>query len=192
MRVLVGRCRGRKLVAPPGRDTRPILDRVKVALFDRLSARWGPPGPLPPIDVLDLFAGGGSLGIEALSRGAAFCCFVERSRPALRCLRTNLDTLDLAARALIVPADALSAAIPTPPSGTYDLVFLDPPYRLSRRPAPLEPLFIRLGREIPVAADAQVVWRHERCNPPPAPPSNWRVARRSDHGSMSLAYLTPV
>jgi 16S rRNA (guanine966-N2)-methyltransferase len=122
MRVIAGRYGGRRLVAPPGAATRPTSDRVREALFSIL-------GPhVLGATVLDLFAGSGALGLEALSRGAARVTFVESAPAALRALRANLDALG--AEADVVRADAvkwLRAA-----SGgerQYSLVFLDPPYR---------------------------------------------------------------
>jgi 16S rRNA (guanine(966)-N(2))-methyltransferase RsmD len=122
VRVIAGRYGGRRLQAPPGTATRPTSDRVREALFSILGTR------VAGARVLDLFAGSGALGLEALSRGAASVTFVESAPAALRVLRTNLSTLD--AEAEIVRADALKwlrAASAGPRQ--YDLVFLDPPYR---------------------------------------------------------------
>jgi 16S rRNA (guanine966-N2)-methyltransferase len=122
MRVIAGRFGGRRLAAPPGTGTRPTSDRVREALFSILGGR------VAEARVLDLFAGSGALGLEALSRGAAAVTFVERAPAALRVLRTNVEALG--AEADIVRADAVkwlrSASAGAP---QYDLVFLDPPYR---------------------------------------------------------------
>ena len=124
-------------MAPRGMRSRPMLDRVRTALFDVL-------GPLEGARVLDLFAGTGSLGLEALSRGAASCLFVETSAPALGALRTNLEHLRLAERARAVRSDALAFALSPPETGErFDLVFFDPPYAMLRgsgRPRTLEAL----------------------------------------------------
>src|SRR5262249_27025294 len=84
MRIIAGRHQHRKLVTPRGLDTRPMLDRVKQALFDALGSRYSQPGRLAPLNVLDVYCGGGTLGIESLSRGAAWCTFVENSPAALQ------------------------------------------------------------------------------------------------------------
>ena len=123
MRVIAGTHRGRPLQAPPGRGTRPMLGRVREAIFDRL-APWLAPGEAPR--VLDLFSGSGSLGIEALSRGASFARFVERGREARRVLRGNLDALGLDETAEVCDGDALDPRLAEP--GPWDLVFHDPPY----------------------------------------------------------------
>lgn len=193
MRVIVGKYRGRRLVAGHGDATRPILDRVKQALFDRLGSRWGRPGELPDMSVLDLFAGVGNLGIEALSRGASYCCFVEQDRAALQALRANLCSIGIAGEAIVVTGDAASTPIPAPPHGGYRLIFLDPPYPLSREASdasPLAAVFRRLGRDIAVAHDALIVWRLPLdAALPPTLPGHWRVEQRHDYGSMRLALL---
>jgi 16S rRNA (guanine966-N2)-methyltransferase len=127
MRVIAGTLRGRRLSAPKGRErTRPTSDRVREAVFAML-------GDVGGASVLDLFAGTGALGIEALSRGAERAVFVERERAALQALRANLDDLGLAApRAELRAGEALAALRGARKRGeTYDLVFVDPPYGLA-------------------------------------------------------------
>jgi 16S rRNA (guanine966-N2)-methyltransferase len=124
MRVIAGRLRGRRLKAPKGRHTtRPTSDRVREALFSML-------GELHHTVVLDLFAGTGALGIEALSRGAARVVFVERDEAAVAVLRANLHDLGLAEdEAGVRVGDALRTLRTARARGeTYDLVFVDPPY----------------------------------------------------------------
>lgn len=123
MRVIAGRWGGRSLVAPAGAATRPTADRVREALFSVL-------GDITGARVLDLFAGTGALGIEALSRGAVHATFVENARPALRALRQNLDALaldDAATEVLPITVERALKTAPWPPE-CFDLIFLDPPY----------------------------------------------------------------
>jgi 16S rRNA (guanine966-N2)-methyltransferase len=121
VRVVAGRFGGRRLSAPPGRGTRPTSDRVREALFSIL-------GPLDGVRVLDLYAGSGALGIEALSRGAASAVFVERDARAAAVLRENLGALGVDADLRRV--DAIAALRDARTRGeTYDLVLCDPPYR---------------------------------------------------------------
>ena len=120
MRVVAGELGGRRIIAPEGTSTRPTTDRVREAIFNALGSRGLVDGAL----VADLFAGSGGLGIEALSRGAEHCTFVERDRAALDALRDNLDGLDLDDRSRIIAGDARSAAA----SLDVDLVLADPPY----------------------------------------------------------------
>ena len=104
-------------------------DRVKQTIFDMLGSRFDCPGALPPLLVADVFAGGGSMGLEALSRGAGFCTFFERDREALEALRGNIETLDAGPESRIVPGDAWRALMTTPDGRPFALIFLDPPYR---------------------------------------------------------------
>ena len=121
MRVVAGSLRGRRLQAPAGVATRPTSDRVREAIFNALASL----DAVTDAVVLDLFAGSGALGIEALSRGASHCTFVESARPALATLRANLDALGLAVRATVAPMD-VPRFLTTAPSA--DLVLADPPY----------------------------------------------------------------
>jgi 16S rRNA (guanine966-N2)-methyltransferase len=124
VRIIAGRYKGRRLTAPPGPDTRPTSDRARQALFDMLMhAPWAE-GCVTGATVLDVFAGTGALGLEALSRGAASATFIESGRPALAALRANIAACGAGDLCRIVAGDAR-----TPMRGTAcGLVFLDPPY----------------------------------------------------------------
>ena len=129
MRVIAGEWRGRPLKAPPGAATRPTSDRVREALFSILAAR------VPEARVLDLFAGSGALGLEALSRGAASATFVDDASAAISAIKANLKAFD--ATAEVRRTDALRFLATARHDGAqYDLIFLDPPYRLAERLAP--------------------------------------------------------
>ena len=122
MRVISGQAKGRKLRAVPGKKTRPITDRVKQALFDILG------GDVVGSHFLDLFAGTGSVGIEALSRGAKQAVFVERSVTAVRIIRRNLETTQLADQARIVKADVFAfLSHPRAEEAPFDFVYVAPP-----------------------------------------------------------------
>ena len=154
MRIVAGQFRGRKLVAPPGTATRPTSDRDRESLFSVL-------GPsVQGARVLDLFAGSGALGLEALSRGAAAAVFVDHSARAIAAIRTNLEVLGLDADVHRMEARAaLREALAR--GEAYDLIFLDPPYRHAAG----------LGRELsealpPVLAPAaRVVTESDRRDP---------------------------
>ena len=120
MRVIAGQWRGRPLVAPKGDATRPTADRTREALFSMLTSRVG---SFEGLAVADLFAGSGALGIEALSRGAASCLFVEQDRAAVDALKANLAKLGARADVRATSALALGPA-PAP----LDLIIMDPPY----------------------------------------------------------------
>ena len=123
MRVVAGELGGRKLVSPEGTSTRPTTDRVREAVFNALGSAGLVEGAL----VADLFAGTGAVGIEAISRGAAHCTFVERDRNALRALEENIDTLGVGDRSRVVRSDAVQASVTL----DVDIVFADPPYDFS-------------------------------------------------------------
>ena len=153
MRVIAGRLGGRRLTAPRGLDTRPTSDRVREALFSAL-------GDVSGARALDLYAGTGALGIEALSRGAAHATFVESARPALAALRANLGALGLASstRVVALPVARAAAALP----GPFDLVFADPPYAaLAEVPVALTALAAA------IAPGARVVVEHASRDPAP-------------------------
>jgi 16S rRNA (guanine966-N2)-methyltransferase len=124
VRVVAGRFGGRTLRAPPGRDTRPTSDRVREALFSML-------GPLDGARVLDLYAGSGALGIEALSRGARHVTLVERARPAQAAIVANLAALGAPPEEVALVRGAARTALQDASrrGEAYDLVLLDPPYR---------------------------------------------------------------
>jgi 16S rRNA (guanine966-N2)-methyltransferase len=123
MRIIAGTCKGARIFAPKGRDTRPTSDRVREAAFNLI-------GPLEGARVLDLYAGSGAMGLEALSRGAARVTFVESDRDALRTIERNLDKLGLAG-AEVVAGDASERLAAEARAGRrYDLVLVDPPYSM--------------------------------------------------------------
>lgn len=128
MRIIAGRLRHRKLLTNPGNTTRPIIDRAKVMLFDRIRDR------LPNARVADLFCGTGTLGFEALSRGAASVVFIERDHRAYELLRQNVQTLGVGQQALCWRIDLSRCSLL--PKGErqwtpYDVVFFDPPYAVA-------------------------------------------------------------
>lgn len=153
MRVIAGTHGGRELTAPKGRGTRPTSDRVREALFSIL-------GDVGGLRVLDLFAGSGALGIEALSRGAAEATLVDSAGAAVTSIRRNLEALRLDAQVVRQPADRFLQAA-SRDARQYDLVFLDPPYRHAST----------LGRELTsaltpiLALDARVVAESDRRDP---------------------------
>jgi len=124
MRIIAGSRKGARIFAPKGLDTRPTADRVREAAFNLLG-----PGGAEDAQVLDLFAGSGAMGLEAMSRGAAHVTFVESDREACRTINRNLDKLGFD-DATVLRQDALTALRADARQGTrYDLVLLDPPYR---------------------------------------------------------------
>jgi 16S rRNA (guanine966-N2)-methyltransferase len=187
MRVIAGTLRGRLLAAPRGMSTRPITDRVKETLFNILGHRFGQPGGLPACDVLDAFAGTGGLGIEALSRGARTCVFVEHDRRALHCLRANIRALGLDACCTVLTDNAWTMRPPQTPEG-FGLVVVDPPYRDSADPLRVADLLERLAPRL--APDGLIVLRQETMATFPV--QELRAIRCTDErtiGHMRLLFL---
>lgn len=185
MRVVAGEARGRRLVAPQGTDTRPTLDRVREAVFNALASQDAIDGAR----VLDLFAGSGALGIEALSRGAAHVTFVDTDRAARRAVTDNLTTTGLADRAEVLGVDASAhlrrTAEQTSPDGVgaYDLVLLDPPYATG------DDAWAELLDLVAAAApDAVVVVESDHEVPVP---DGWHALRSKRYGGTLVSVLMP-
>ena len=174
MRVIAGTHRGRRIVAPKGLATRPTGDRVREAAFNLI-------GPVDGAAVLDLFAGSGALGIEALSRGAASVTFVESDRAACRTISENLEQLRLTG-ARVTCGDAVWAL--RQETRTYDLVLVDPPYELWTE---LEP---KLAEHLPrVLAPEGLLVVETGARTEPALPLPLRTSRR--YGSARLTLFEP-
>jgi 16S rRNA (guanine966-N2)-methyltransferase len=137
MRIIAGEWRGRPLVAPKSDETRPTADRTRETLFSMLTSRLG---AFEGLAVGDFFAGSGALGLEALSRGAATCLFVERDRDAVAAIRANAEKLGLA-RPDIRQTDVLALGLAPAP---LDVILMDPPYRTGAGAVALDKL-ARLG-----------------------------------------------
>ncbi len=120
MRVIAGDYRRLILKAPKGDNTRPTQDRIKETLFNMINDK------LYDVRFLDLFSGSGGIGIEALSRGARECFFIENNKEAIKCIEDNIKTIKAESKAHLIKSDAFSA-IPSL-EGTFDIVFMDPPY----------------------------------------------------------------
>ena len=178
MRVVAGEAKGRALRSPPASVTRAATDRIRQSLFGILEH------VLEGARVLDLFAGAGTFGIEALSRGAAHATFVERDAAALRALRANVTETGMTGRARIV-GRAVGGFLAADSGGPYDVVFCDPPF------ADVDGLSATLahpGLHDALAPEAIVVARALRKHPP-AIPDGARLAREKRIGEESLLFL---
>lgn len=194
MRIIAGQWRGTPLTPPPTAATRPILDHVKEALFNILGAQLAHPGTMPPCTVLDLFSGTGSIGLEALSRGARHCVFVERQRATVRALTENIERLQAAEMCTILQHNAYrlapASALPRAP---YDVVFCDPPYvdvDFGPPGAPIRKLLRALGRPDILAAEGLLVLRHPRRAVCPDEPFDAAdLVDRRTYGDMTLSFF---
>jgi len=181
VRIVGGRLRGRTLAAPKGDAVRPTSDRTRESLFNILAHAYA--DPVTGARVLDLFAGTGALGIEALSRGAAFALFVDDGAEARALIRQNIDTLGLGAATRVFRRDAtrLGAAHPVEP---FSLVFLDPPYRKGMAERALASL--REGGWL--VPDALVVVE-EAADAGLAPPEGFAELERRTYDDTVIAFL---
>jgi 16S rRNA (guanine966-N2)-methyltransferase len=186
VRVVAGTAKGHRLVAPPGRHTRPTTDRVREALFSMVASRVD----LDGATVVDLFAGSGALGIEALSRGAAHATFVDADRAAVTAIRANLAATGLADRATVVRADALRW-LGAGGDRRFDVALADPPYAFDAWPTLLGCLRAGLAvlesaaePDLPPGWDVLVARRHGGTLVTvarPAPTNEHRAATETTH-----------
>lgn len=162
MRIIAGRLKGKRLVAPDGRDVRPTSDRLRETLFNVLAQ------DVPGGRILDGFAGTGAIGLEALSRGAASVVFIERDARALRALEANIQSCGVAEACVIIRDDFLAARLGVQPSQgidvpPFDLVLLDPPYSIDVNEAQR---VVERAAAL-VARTGRVVLEHSRRRPSP-------------------------
>lgn len=172
MRIIAGKARGRRLKAPDTKGTRPVTDRVREAVFSSIGS-W-----VDEALVADLYAGSGSFGLEALSRGAQSAVFVERGRKAVQALRANVQTIDLGGTVIEgTVQDYLDRA-----NHTFHLVFIDPPW--DQPTAQLEEDLESLDRLLLPGGEVVVSRRYgDRV---PDPPKNWRVATNRRYGDTRI------
>lgn len=175
MRVISGSARNRRLVAPEGTSTRPTPERVREATLNAL----GSLGVVVDADILDLFAGSGAMGIEALSRGAAHATFVDNDRAAIAAVRTNLEACGFAERATVVtaPVERFLADVQ---DRRWDVALVDPPYRHDRDD--WLDLIDRLPAELAVLESDR----------PVEPPFGWEVLRSKRYGHTHVVIIARV
>jgi len=185
MRIIAGKYRRRKLLANPGLTTRPVTDRIKVTLFDRLSDR------LEGACVADIFAGTGSFGLESLSRGGRLAVFFEQDRRARDLLAENIESIRVEEPTLCWRTDALRSSFKpkgVPGWAPYDVVFFDPPYKLMETAgADSKPYaaLTRLARDDVTAADALLVVRTSGTAQFEVPPA-WTLQECLKRSSMAV------
>ena len=180
MRIIAGAYKGRRLTTPRGDTTRPTADQVRTALLDTLMP-W-----LPQARVLDLFAGAGGVGLEALSRGAAHVTFVERDARAVHALRANVATLGVQGATRILRDDVRRAlATLSREDATFEVVFADPPYDTGDVAATLE----ALGDGALPSERGVVVVQHLTKRPPPASVGRLTTTRSRRFGETTLTFF---
>jgi len=182
MRIISGTSRGRKLVTPRNRSLRPTSDRVKESIFNTLQDKMA--GKV----VLDLFAGTGNLGIEALSRGAKKAIFVEKERQALRLIQRNLTQFWLEERSEILPRDVKRAiGILKQRGECFDLILMDPPYERGL----IRKTLMELNSQQICHKDSILVIEHNRREPLPHVMDGWNIIRQRRMGDTVISFLAP-
>jgi 16S rRNA (guanine966-N2)-methyltransferase len=172
MRVIAGMAKGRRLVAPDTPATRPVTDRVREAVFSMIGA-W-----VEGASVLDLYAGSGSFGLEALSRGAAAATFVENGNRSIEALRSNIASVALGGT--LVTTDVRRFLVDA--TGSYDLVFIDPPWDM-----PSSDLGADLvGLDRLLSPGAEVILSRRHTDPLPSAPVDWLVATDRRYGDTRI------
>lgn len=186
MRIVGGTFKGRALAAPSGRDTRPTSDRAREAVFNILEhATWSP--GLAGQRVLDLFAGAGGLGLEAMSRGASFALFVETEAAARGAIRDNIEALGLFGTTRIHRRDATDLGVkPAGLGEPFDLVFLDPPYGRGLG----ERALARLGEGAWITGNALIVFECSADETPATP--DFETLDVREYGAAKVLFLKPA
>ena len=182
MRIISGTSKGRRLVTPRGQALRPTSDRVKESIFNILG------GEVEGKSVLDLFAGTGSLGIEALSRGAKKVLFVEKSRQAIRLIQKNLLQCSMDGQSEILPKDVNRAiGILDQRGESFGLILMDPPYVKGL----IQKTLLKMQRHKIHRDDSILVIEHDRREPLPKTIEGWNLIRERAIGDTIISFLTP-
>jgi len=182
MRIISGTSKGRRLTRPRGQALRPTSDRVKESIFNILGEE------VEGKTVLDLFAGTGNLGIEALSRGAKKAFFVEKERQALRLIQKNLVQCGMRGQAEILPKDASRAiGILNQTGESFDLILMDPPYEKGL----IQKTLMKLQSHKIYHEGSILVIEHDRREPLPETIKGWDLLRQRAIGDTLISFLTP-
>ena len=181
MRIIAGEFRSRKLVFPKSKLTRPMMDRMKESVFNILGET------IEGANVLDLFAGSGSLGLEALSRGAKEVVFVENGAWAIKTIRDNLKNLALTKKASVITQEASQALKRLERDGkSFEIIFLDPPYN----EGVVKKILIRLEGSVIVTPLTQIILHHSRQEKLPETLEKLEVLREKRFGQACLSFLS--
>ena len=186
MRIISGKFKGRPIVAPKGRATRPTADRTRESVFNILvHANWAP--PIEGARIIDLFAGSGALGLEAMSRGGGFCLFVETDSAARGAIRQNVDTLQLTGTTRLHRRSATALGdLPRNLGAPFDLAFLDPPYNKEL----VEPCLSSLKTGAWLSDQAVCVVETGADEAPNI--SGWKLLEERTYGAAKIWFLSAV
>jgi len=183
MRIISGTSKGRRLATPKSNVLRPTSDRVKESIFNILGQM------VEEKIVLDLFAGTGNLGMEALSRGAKRALFVEKGRQAIRLIKRNLSQFEMEGRSEIIPKDVIRAiGILHQRGETFDLILMDPPYEKGL----IAKTLWKLQSQRIYHDDSILIIEHDRREPLPTHLDGWNLIRQRKIGDTLVSFLTPL
>lgn len=183
MRIIAGTYKGRRLAAIEGRSIRPTADRLRESIFNILGSR------VRDSRTLDLFAGTGAMGIEALSRGAAYAVFIDDHPAAIQCIRRNLHPLNIMHRWQVIRWDIRRGLeCLTHEAEGFDLVFIDPPYQAGL----VVPALCRLGQTVPLKEGCQVVVEHHRSETIISLPDRFALHDQRGYGKALVSFLAVV
>ena len=177
LRVISGSMRGKKLLCLDAQDVRPTLDRVKESVFNMIAF------DLPNSFVLDLFSGSGALGIEALSRGASKCVFVDNSQDSVMVTKKNLEATNLASCALVVKCDSIDFLEKT--DKIFDIIFIDPPYNSTL----YEEALLKIRKNNLLADDGLIVIEYDANITPPFDLCGYKVIRDKKYGRVKILLM---
>lgn len=180
MRVIGGKAKGKKLLSVPGDSTRPILDRVRTALFDTIRP------DLPGMQILDLFGGTGSVGIEALSQGAEHCTFTELNSKAVQTIKKNLEATGLASQATVVQIDAFKYLKES--GKTFNLIYIAPP---QYKDMWVEALKITASKKELLALHGQIIVQIDPKEYKPCILDHLKEVRQKKYGNTILVFYSP-
>ena len=183
MRIIAGKHKGRPIVAPKGDTTRPTTDRVREAIFSHLVSDFG---DFSELSVLDSFAGSGAFGLEALSRGAKRSVFVEEHAKTAQIVKKNIDTLSCAQNSALLVVDAFKATTAIAARGPFDIIFLDPPYKVV--PEALFSYLCELANQGAINLNATIVFEHSATAEFDAP-AGFVISAQKKYGSTVVSYV---
>lgn len=188
MRIIAGKWRTRRLARPLSSATRPVPDHVRESAFNMLGSHYAMPGHLPDLRVVDLFAGGGSMGLEALSRGALSCRFVERDPKAIEALNKNIDDLGAGGQASVRRQNAWEVSMQADDHHPFDLTILDPPYDQTADSSDAGCVVMFLIRWAQAVSPGAVVLLHHQRSVvyPDRSDDLWKVIKRRSLGSNGI------
>lgn len=184
LRVIAGSAGGVPLVCPRSEHVRPTMEQVRGAIFSSLASL------VPEARVLDLFAGAGSLGIEALSRGAGNVVFVEKDRRTVDCIRANLEKTRLQAGTELVSSDVFSYLQRAAPRLPFDLIFADPPYTTAEQPVDFSAKLLASSELVAcLGVEGVFVLEKSPLNPLPSDLHGWTITRQKRYGTTEVLFL---